>query len=116
VVGTFDWDSHAVTALSDRLVGVSLPGIANFNLHEYLVNFAPNPKVGDGDPTCTGTVLEPTAPAGKVCLHLHDSSNVTNLSGRSSTVILNRSFTVGFFSEASGDIYLSATWAFTAAA
>lgn len=33
--------------------------------------------VGDADPACTGSVANPTAPAGKVCIYVNEGPNGT---------------------------------------
>jgi hypothetical protein len=55
-------------------VGVSFPLPAPADLAFTQVNFAPGheAQTGDEDPTCTGTVGAPSAPAGKVCLYVAD--------------------------------------------
>jgi hypothetical protein len=58
---------------SDITQVVQLPGPAPSDLTSATVNFA-NVGALDADPTCTGTAVAPSAPAGKVCLYLSDTA------------------------------------------
>jgi hypothetical protein len=53
-------------------IGVSFPVPAPVDLTDDNVNFAgmPNEFAADDDSTCTGTVANPTAPSGKVCIYV----------------------------------------------
>ncbi len=87
------------------------------------VNFAPDSDgatpPGDADATCTGSVLAPTAPAGKVCLYLQASGGVAAVDGQPAT-LYGLSGTEGFgveFNESGtlgDDMFIAATWAYTA--
>lgn len=55
--------------------GVSFPAEAPIPLTDSDVNFAASdPLAKDGDPSCTGSYTEPTAPAGKVCIYVDEYS------------------------------------------
>jgi hypothetical protein len=59
------------------LLSSSFPVKAPASLTDAQVNVAPNTAAGDPDPTCTGSVDNPTAPAGKVCVYIGSSNNAT---------------------------------------
>ena len=63
------------------LLTTSFPVPAPVALDDAHVNtapYTPNPVVSlDGDPSCTGTADDPTAPAGKVGIYISDTSNAT---------------------------------------
>lgn len=70
---------------------------------------------------CTGTVDAPTAPAGKVCIYVKQlrTANMTPgslgayaLAGTSAT--FTPGFMLGYGTNATGDVYLRAVWAYTA--
>jgi hypothetical protein len=53
---------------------VSFPFPIPADLNDDQVNFAPHKIANDDDPKCTGTVKEPTAPPGKVCLYFGEAA------------------------------------------
>jgi hypothetical protein len=59
------------------LLSTSFPVKAPVSLTDAEVNVAPNASAGDPDPSCTGSVDNPTAPAGKVCIYIGSSDNAT---------------------------------------
>jgi hypothetical protein len=59
------------------LLSTGFPVKAPAPLTDAEVNVAPNTAAGDPDPTCTGSVDNPTAPAGKVCIYIGSSNNAT---------------------------------------
>jgi hypothetical protein len=64
-----------LAANNSYLVSSSFPVKAPAPLTDAQVNVAPNTDAGDPDPTCTGSVDNPTAPAGKVCIYIGSSNN-----------------------------------------
>jgi hypothetical protein len=61
---------------------VSLPIPAPQRLTFDIVNFAAGtPGAEDGDASCTGSVGNPTAPPGKVCLYITDFNSTTGEGG-----------------------------------
>jgi hypothetical protein len=117
VIGQLSYDGHASSAVQTDSVLVDLPGVAPVALTDATVNFARS--ASDNDATCTGTVAAPTAPPGKVCIYLSNSSAGTpasSISGVSAT-LATRGFVVLFAATSSGpnvDQFLTATWAYTA--
>lgn len=114
---------------------VELPGLASAPLGPDDVNVvqteapAPDPEAEepedseprwdgnvDGDAACTGTILAPTAPAGKVCIYLGDpSSNVLSVSGVGSYAQARGSFAVSYVVDGTGgNTRVPAVWAYTA--
>jgi hypothetical protein len=59
------------------LISTSFPVKAPAGLSDADVNTAPNTAAGDPDPTCTGSVSNPTAPRGKVCIYISRANNAT---------------------------------------
>ncbi|MGE0138046.1 MAG: hypothetical protein AB7L17_21260 [Ilumatobacteraceae bacterium] len=115
VTGEVVYDTHRSEQVSssDR-VGVDLPGVAPAPLTNATVNFASGG--GDNDATCTGTLSEPTAPPGKVCIYLSASSGIGFMNGTVGN-LPTRSFRINMDYAAGGgetDLFLIATWAYTA--
>lgn len=80
VTGSF-YESYIVRGINDiHVVNLQLPALpsATFDMHD--VNFAPDAysETVDDDPSCTGTYLAPTAPAGKICVYLEGGAGITN--------------------------------------
>lgn len=121
VTGNFVFDQPVTVANNGDSYSsaVTLPGIASDVLGTTDVNFAPtgNALVWDGDDDCTGSANIPTAPAGKVCLYLVQTSNVNNIAGYGAR-LGDRGFRVGWSDDGSGAAGQSyrvyATWAYTA--
>jgi hypothetical protein len=65
--GTTRNEGGANSAFWDQVITFPFPAPAD--LTDAKVNFAPSALAKDDDPSCTGTVQTPTAPAGKVCLY-----------------------------------------------
>lgn len=115
VIGTRHW-RHPVGADNDQYqIDVILPALAPVPLSLDKVNFAPHALASDGDASCTGTALAPTAPPGKVCIYLRSGSLVKGLGGfvfalpdRSFYVNLSTNLAFGPFME------VVFTWAYTA--
>jgi hypothetical protein len=59
------------------LISTSFPVKAPVGLSDAMVNAAPNAAAGDPDTTCTGSVGNPTAPRGKVCIYINRANNAT---------------------------------------
>jgi Collagen triple helix repeat (20 copies) len=59
------------------LLTVGFPVKAPAPLADTDVNAAPDPAAGDPDSSCTGSVNNPTAPAGKVCLYVGHAANAS---------------------------------------
>lgn len=103
----------------DYVEVISLPLPAPDPLSAEDVNFA-DPDglaIGDGDPSCTGTIREPTAPPGKVCLYANVRNGDTDsFSGEAlSTFIDSRNgFRVVGAGNFTGRATLEGTWAYTA--
>ena len=66
-----------LAANNSYLLSTSFPVKAPAPLSDAAVNVAPNTDAGDPDSSCTGTVDNPTAPAGKVCVYIGSSNNAT---------------------------------------
>ena len=96
---------------------VQLPGAAPTELGNGSVNFAPNASAADGDATCSGSAVAPSAPAGKVCLYLTsapgsdtvvDGEAIPGLAGS------RLGFVVHAVSATTSVTGLFGTWAYTA--
>jgi hypothetical protein len=107
----------ATTAMtSDITQVVQLPGPAPSDLTSATVNFA-NVGALDADPTCTGTAVAPSAPAGKVCLYLSDTAGTGTLVDGETIPGLAGSragFVVHAANATLGQTGLYGTWAYTA--
>lgn len=70
VTGEAFWDVHANGQENARDgVHINLPGRAPVALTEETIKFGPGISTSQSDPLCTGTVDEPTAPPGLVCIY-----------------------------------------------
>lgn len=118
VTGTWRYDSTSTTSQSvNDSFEIALPGVAPAALSDASVNFASGGVAGDADPACTGSESAPTAPAGKVCIYITSSTNLTALNGYTSvpTYGRNRAFRISVLAPAANaDIYGYGTWAYTA--
>ena len=124
VTGTIVWDSHTSGDDSSNAISVDLPGIAPIALNSANVNFASGDVV-DADSSCKGSVDDPTAPAGKVCIYLdsHGGMEAGSLGG-DTFLLPTRSFEVSWVQQVqlvgdppvpvSVDEFVYATWAYTA--
>ena len=111
--------SFTYTGTANLYQQVSLPIPAPQRLTATIVNFAAGtPGAEDADATCTGTVANPTAPAGKVCLYKSDFATTTALGGyqiSSNDDAEKYGFTVAMrTSTASSFVDGRGTWAYTA--
>ena len=109
------WDHTIVANGEDIAVSVEMPIKAWNDLIMSDVNMAVTGSITiDGDPACTGTYANPTAPTGKVCVYLGSWSNIGSISAGGSG--LDDVFTIIF--TASGnpgeDIYARFAWAYHA--
>lgn len=78
------WGGRYIAAVEGNqqnsyLLSVSFPLPAPVKLKDSDVQFGASTAgpVGDADPACTGSVANPTAPAGKVCLYVNEGPNGT---------------------------------------
>ena len=81
------------------------------------VNFAPNASAADGDATCTGSAVAPSAPAGKVCLYLTSAAGSdTAVDGEAIPGLAGSrlGFVVHAVSATTSVTGLFGTWAYTA--
>jgi hypothetical protein len=75
------------------------------------------PTTTDGNVGCTGTIANPTAPAGDVCIYVAGGDNAADLFGFSIVPGTGGSpygFKLNFTSPIGGDTYIDAVWAYTA--
>ena len=112
------------SAVGDRSTSstfVDLGGIAPVALTSTTVNFG-SPGAADADPSCTGSIFDPTAPPGKVCVYfvVATQADSTRLSATASAILPTQSFTVTAVSNpASGTntgeaFSVTGVWAYTA--
>jgi hypothetical protein len=116
VRGQATWDVSPASSGTQDGFSVALPGIAPVPLTDANVNFAPPALIGvtpDTDAACTGTVENPTAPAGKVCIYIYGAIGMLNLEGGAPTYLADHGFEITWLLD-SDDVYLYATWAYTA--
>lgn len=118
VTGNLTWNSHGSTDTFPDRSYVAFPGRAPVPLVDTMVNFDQPGVTGDGDPQCTGSGLAPTAPAGKVCIYLVDSSGMaTNqLYGNAGYPLADAGFELAFFPNGADNVdqRVAASWAYTA--
>jgi len=119
VTGNIWWDEDSHGGSDDYRLAIDLPGRAPVALSDAKVNFAPDGSTAtvDDDPLCTGTSSTPTAPAGSVCIYRINSGAVSNASGNSlagGSALTDKTFYVHWMSVGTGDMYVYATWAYTA--
>jgi hypothetical protein len=101
---------------------VSFPLPAPADLTSDEINFASTPPsvAGDDDPTCTGEVDAPTAPAGKVCLYgdAYAATGVSGLPTGSGNLGQGAGSRLGFevtvVSTTDTRAFVQGTWAYTA--
>lgn len=77
-----------------------------------------DPTTTDANPGCTGTVDNPTAPAGEVCIYVAGGDNAADLFGYSVEPGSGGSpygFKLAWTSPITGDTYIDAVWAYHAA-
>ena len=78
------WGGRYIAAVAGQqqnsyLLSYSFPAKAPQKLRDSDVQFGANTAgpVGDADPACTGSVADPTAPPGKVCIYSNEGPNGT---------------------------------------
>jgi hypothetical protein len=80
-------------------------------------------KVGDNipgigspyyDPTCSGDAVNPTAPAGKVCVYFLTTTNATNVAVGASIYAPRSNFIVTWQAPSLGATHVTFAWAYTA--
>lgn len=121
VTGNFVFDSAVIADGADHYEHVPLPARAPIGLTSADVNFAAdsNSVTVDDDPTCDGTLADPTAPRGKVCIYLKQSGGVHQVSGQSPslyTLQTDAGFLIAWWEKGTPghDSFLHATWAYRA--
>ncbi len=119
VTGNFVFSGIIERSNDNRTYGreVTLPGVAPVPIVSDDVRFAPAGGVSQPEPSCTGTAIAPTAPAGKVCLYVASSNNAQGFRAFQG-VLADRGFEVVWSADGSNSVgqgfRLSATWAYTA--
>lgn len=117
VTGAFGLSANVIGATGvDLRQVVSLPGVATTDLTSATVNFGNAVAVGDADPSCTGTALQPTAPPGRVCLYLSASVGLnTTVTGEAIPLLAgSRSGFVVQAVQTDPATGVFGTWAYTA--
>jgi hypothetical protein len=122
-----DFHAYDATQASDFGVDVSLPMPAPVGLTDddvfVNVNFWQNgggqtaPTTTDTNAGCTGTLDEPTAPAGKVCIYVTGADQAFNVEGfsvRFGTEASKYGFKLKWDASTQGDTFVDAVWAYTA--
>jgi len=114
VIGPIRWDEQSPAAGGDYRLFFPFPAVAP--AEPTAASWAPDASLDttDDDATCTGTVGNPTAPPGKVCLYYVNAGNAASITGEMSTGYLRRGFEIWFSPKAAGDIFVYGTWAYTA--
>jgi len=75
------------------------------------------PSTTDTSAGCSGSLAEPTAPAGKVCIYVAGGDNAIDVNGFSVIPGSGASpygFKLGWTSNGAGDTFIDAVWAYTA--
>jgi hypothetical protein len=116
VTGNVHWDMHETSAGAIYQMSVDIPAVAPQPLTDDTVNFAPDAEAAtiDDDATCTGSVAAPTAPPGKVCLYLSGVGGLSLLKGRPGVPLADRGFELLWTAAGTGDMFVTASWAYTA--
>jgi hypothetical protein len=101
-------------------VTVQFPVPAPVGLADADVNFAPSASAQDDDPACLGSVGNPTAPRGRVCIYIGDNT-ATNVGGSlranaTSSPVADASFGFAVAGQAAiaGGLSVQGSWAYTA--
>jgi hypothetical protein len=120
------YDDHAPVAGADYTTTIQLPGLVPTpGLSSVDVNFAAdgNLETTDDDASCTGSLIAPTAPPGKLCMYPDNTGfpvplglrNVVQVNGSAITEATARGvFQVNWSSPAIGDMYVGFSYAYTA--
>lgn len=122
VSGEIHWDAPATAGMHSFSENIRFGSLAPAAVENADIRWAPtgNPDILDGDESaaCTGTVDEPTAPAGKLCLYSSVSNNLADGSLRAYAYNTASQRDTGFYiymsSQAAGPMGITATWAYTA--
>lgn len=117
ITGSWMYDDTTGTANVDDNFLVPFGAKAPAGLAGENVNFAADGTAvtDDDDAACTGTVAAPTAPAGKVCLYLRTSGNITRAGGFAVAGPTPNGFGINVLGTAdNADIFGEGTWAYTA--
>lgn len=122
LTGPINFDSQQAADNSSDEFHIPFGGIAPVALTDGKVNFAPpsdaGSAFGDQDSTCTGTVNNPTAPAGKVCVYIAYAGGVnrSSTSGWAPFYQADTGFNIGIVpaGDPGADMYLFGSWAYTA--
>jgi hypothetical protein len=125
--GAVGGDFNAESALGDWGTVVSLPLQARNALSDDDVfvnvslwqsgNGQTQPTTTDTDPGCNGTIANPTAPAGKVCIYVAGGDNAQDLNGYSVVPGTGGSpfgFKLAWTNTGTGDTFIDGVWAYTA--
>jgi hypothetical protein len=113
--GVVDGDFESPATSGDFGVSVTLPIPAPSAIAATSVDID-----GTADETsnrCTGTVANPTAPAGVVCVYMSGSGNATSVTGFGAPITTTGSpygFLVRWTVTATGDTFFYGNWAYTA--
>ncbi len=119
VTGSVIWDESVIADNADARISVPFPGKANPPIASSAnVNFAPDirAETTDDDASCTGTLSDPTAPPGKVCLYLSNTGGADGLSGEPNFIDGSDGFYVNALSNGAPgvDMFVYLAWAYTA--
>lgn len=121
VSGDMIYDRSVIADTEDGRIYIPFPAIAPSPVADNShVNVAPSAEyaaeINDADPTCTGSVSAPTAPAGRVCVYVMSLEGMDRVSGVSSFIRSERGFYVSFRESGilGDDLYLNFSWAYTA--
>jgi len=112
VIGSQSFDIDAGQINADFQFTIPFPGQAPaVPATSFAPDFVPG-TIGESA-LCTGTSLVPTAPAGRACLYIVTSSNIS--SAQAVLPHLTRTgFLVTWTAPAAGDSYIKFNWAYTA--
>ncbi len=115
VTGSQAWLFTAPVAGSVFGYTTSLPAGAPVSLTDTTINFSAGEALAtDADPACTGSLANPTAPAGKVCIYLAGAINATGLFGSRLSFLSNKAFEVIWTTIGTGAGVVQYSWAYTA--
>jgi hypothetical protein len=101
---------------ADWGIDASLPRPANTVIHDGDVKVVGAGSGDTGDSfTCSGSVTNPTAPKGKVCIYLLNSGNAANIRGVTPAPGTGGSrfgFKLIWDATGNGDTFVDAVWAY----
>ena len=112
-------DTSVVNTAASDDVHVPLPARARVALTDDKVNFALGSAGAlDGDPNCTGTFVQPTAPVGKGCIYPLQTVNLERMTGIAQSGLADTGFRLRTFTPAAAiagaDQYIQFSWAYRA--